>query len=59
MAEKIFCEHCLDDVTYPIEEHEMTRKLKGTDYTFLGKAAFCDACIQPVIDTLPTRKSNY
>lgn len=49
MAEKkIFCEHCLDDVTYHIEEREMTRKLKGTDYTFLGKEAFCDACMQPV-----------
>ena len=33
-CKRIFCEHYLDDVPFHIEEHELTRKLKGKDYTF-------------------------
>ena len=49
MAEKrVFCEHCLDDVTYHVEEREFTRKLKGKNYTFKGQEAICDNCNKPV-----------
>lgn len=49
MAEKrVFCEHCLDDVAYHIEDCELTRKLKGKNYTFKGQEAICDNCNKPV-----------
>ncbi|EMB62836.1 type II toxin-antitoxin system antitoxin SocA domain-containing protein [Streptococcus mutans] len=49
MAEKrVFCEHCLNDITYHIEDRELTRKLKGKDYTFKGQEAICDNCKKPV-----------
>lgn len=52
MAEKrIFCEHCLDDVAYHIENRELTRKLKGKNYTFKGQEAICDNCKNPVFVT--------
>ncbi|WP_238788941.1 hypothetical protein [Streptococcus mutans] len=52
MADKrIFCEHCLDDVPFHIENRELTRKLKGKDYTFKCQEAVCDNCKQPVFVT--------
>lgn len=41
MAEKrIFCEHCLDDVAYHIENRELTRKLKGKKLYFQGSGSY-------------------
>lgn len=42
--EKQFCIECRDFVIYKIIEKEMTAKLKGKDYKFLGKEAICDNC---------------
>ena len=48
MIKKVFCEHCLDDVTYRIIKTELTRSLKGKDYTFQGQEALCVNCQKPV-----------
>lgn len=39
-----FCVECRDNVEYFIKEEIMTQNIKGTDYKYVGKIAFCSEC---------------
>lgn len=39
-----FCEECRDDVEYRIKDVQLTGKIKGKEYHYLGKEARCVNC---------------
>lgn len=41
---KTFCEICRADVRYTVEEKEMTGKIRGEEYAYIGKEAKCAHC---------------
>nr|WP_075574379.1 type II toxin-antitoxin system antitoxin SocA domain-containing protein [Ezakiella massiliensis] len=41
---KFFCDGCRDFVDYKIINEDMNQNLKGKDYFFSGKRAFCQSC---------------
>lgn len=43
-----FCEECRDDVEYLIKDVQLTGKIKGKEYHYLGKEARCVNCNTPV-----------
>lgn len=43
-----FCEECRDDVEYRIKDVQLTGKIKGKEYHYLGKEARCVNCNAPV-----------
>ena len=50
MSESIytFCENCRDDVKYVMKEEKMVGTLKGVQYEYVGKQAYCADCDAPV-----------
>ncbi|WP_019680673.1 type II TA system antitoxin MqsA family protein [Ruminococcus flavefaciens] len=40
----IFCEECRNEVLYTIKEELMTDTIKGTEYSYNGKKAYCSDC---------------
>lgn len=43
-----FCENCYDDVSYFVEEKVLKTKLKGKEYLYEGKVAYCTKCKEEV-----------
>ena len=43
-----FCENCYDDVSYFVEEKVLKTKLKGKEYSYKGKVAYCNTCKEEV-----------
>ena len=44
----VFCEQCRNDNAYIVTEKAMTGKIKGAEYSYLGKEAICAECGAPV-----------
>jgi putative zinc finger/helix-turn-helix YgiT family protein len=44
MIEKTFCEECRRDIAYMIETASYKEKLKGDEYSYIGKRAVCTEC---------------
>ena len=40
----IFCEQCRNDNAYIVTEKAMTGKIKGAEYSYLGKESICAEC---------------
>ena len=43
-TKKVFCEECRNDVNYVIEETQMVGTIKGEEYQYKGKVAYCVDC---------------
>lgn len=41
---RVFCPECRKEVSYKITERPAVQQLKGKDYSFTEKVAFCDDC---------------
>lgn len=41
---KFFCDECREDVGIVVKEQQMTYSLKGEEYTYSGKIAYCEEC---------------
>lgn len=41
---KVFCEKCRRDVDVIVKEQNLTGIIKGTEYKYLGKVAYCKDC---------------
>lgn len=40
----VFCEECRDEVSYTVEEKEMTGTIRGVQYHYVGREAKCANC---------------
>ncbi len=41
---KVFCYECRNDVAYTVKEENMVGKLKGDEYSYIGKIGYCENC---------------
>jgi len=46
--DKVFCEHCREDVEYSVLEAVQKGNLKGEEYEFIGKRTICNECSSDV-----------
>lgn len=44
----VFCEKCYDEVSFFVEEKVLKTKLKGKEYEYEGKVAYCTVCNEEV-----------